>query len=181
MKRTNIIKSLGIAATTIGVLATATAPASASVPGTPMYRANIATNVDNFCVEVSGSSTADGAKVDTAPCSTVPANNQLWTFVYEKSSADGVTFYYNVVNYHSGKCLDLYQGGTSIGTLITQNTCNANNSQLWWFANNGYKIQDLVNLHAGWSLSDPDIAGASVKLDYNGGDYYYLGNLKGLN
>jgi hypothetical protein len=180
MKRSTIVKSLAIAVSTVGVLAAATAPANAYVGGPPTV--TIQTLHDRLCIEVPGNSTADGTAVDLASCNNL-ANNQNWTFISEGTVGTRGSHLYEVVNYHSGKCLDLGDGGGP-GDLVVQRTCNGGHSQMWWFLSDptpGFifepdPIWNLVNYHTGLYLSDPHYVGGAVLTSGSASNLYSLTN-----
>jgi cytochrome c len=72
--------------------------------------------IGNKCVDVNGSSTADGTKVQLWTCS--GGANQAWT-------RTGQTFQ------ALGKCLNVNGGGTADGTLVQLSTCNGSSAQNW--------------------------------------------------
>ncbi|WP_033443544.1 PQQ-dependent sugar dehydrogenase [Saccharothrix sp. NRRL B-16314] len=75
------------------------------------------TGLGGKCVDVSGGSTADGAKVQLWTCNGTAA--QQWT-----ASADGSLR-------ALGKCLDIQRGGTANGTVTQLWTCNGTGAQQW--------------------------------------------------
>jgi hypothetical protein len=179
MKRSDIIKGLAVAASAACMLTVATAPANAYVGGPPTV--TIQTLHDRLCIEVPGSSTTDGTAVDLTTCNSL-ANNQNWTFISEGSAGTGAKLY-EIVNYHSGKCLDLGDGGGP-GDLVVQRTCNGGHSQLWSFLNDptpGFifdpdAIRNLVNYHTGLYLSDPHYVGGTVLTSASASNLYSLTN-----
>jgi len=77
-----------------------------------------------LCLEVRGSSTANGAQVDQIGCS--QDGNQFW---YWSSPSRGVNL--PLVNLNSGKCLDVSGNSTANGARIQQWDCNASGAQMW--------------------------------------------------
>ncbi|TQM79290.1 glucose/arabinose dehydrogenase [Saccharothrix saharensis] len=75
------------------------------------------TGIGGKCVDVSGGSTADGAKVQLWTCNGTAA--QRWT-----ASADSTLR-------ALGKCLDAKSGGTANGTVTQLWTCNGSGAQQW--------------------------------------------------
>jgi hypothetical protein len=71
------------------------------------------------CLDVSGNSTADGAKVQLWSCN--GGANQNW-----QASTDG-----SLRNPRSGKCLDVSGGGSSDGTLVNLWSCHGGANQKW--------------------------------------------------
>lgn len=56
---------------------------------------------------------------------------------------------YNLVNRHSGKCLDVSQGNTAHGTDVIQWTCNGGANQKWTFSDPGNETNRLTNVATG--------------------------------
>jgi hypothetical protein len=77
-----------------------------------------------LCLEVRGSSRANGAQVDQIGCS--QDGNQFW---YWGTPHRGVSL--PLVNLDSGKCLDVNGGSTANGARVQQWDCNASNAQMW--------------------------------------------------
>ncbi|MBB5802928.1 hypothetical protein F4560_002696 [Saccharothrix ecbatanensis] len=75
------------------------------------------------CLDVSSSSTADGASVLQYGCH--GGNNQQWTV----RQLDATTV--SLANRASGKCLDVPSSSTASGTLLIQWTCNGGTNQRW--------------------------------------------------
>ncbi|MFC0106054.1 ThuA domain-containing protein [Kibdelosporangium aridum] len=74
------------------------------------------------CVDVNGSSTADGTKVQLWTCS--GGANQAW-------ARSGQTFQ------SLGKCLNVSGGGTADGTVVQLWTCNGSSAQNWSVESDG--------------------------------------------
>ncbi|MFC4852720.1 ricin-type beta-trefoil lectin domain protein [Actinophytocola glycyrrhizae] len=92
----------------------------------------------NKCLDISGSATADGTKIQIWTCNSTAA--QQWTI-----GGDG-TFR------ALGKCLDVKTSGTANGTLVQLWTCNGSDAQVWSVQANG----SLVNPQSGRCL---DVSG----------------------
>jgi hypothetical protein len=75
----------------------------------------------NKCVDVSGSSTTRGTKIQLWTCNGTGAQS------YQLKSAGGGFF--NIVNTNSGLCVDVSGAGTADGTQIIQWTCNGGSNQ----------------------------------------------------
>jgi len=101
-------------------------------------------------MDVSGASTADGAKV--VQWSNHSGTNQQWTV----HSVSGKVF--TLVNVNSGKCLETPNQSTAQGVQLDQGTCNGSTSQQWSVnpVGAGYT---LVNVLSGL---DADVFGAST-------------------
>ncbi|KOV35944.1 hypothetical protein ADK60_07960 [Streptomyces sp. XY431] len=78
------------------------------------------------CLDVSGSSTADGAQVLQWTCGSGKAN-QEWTLV---PPAGGATM--QLVSANSGKCLDVSGSSTADGALAVQWTCTTGRTSQQW-------------------------------------------------
>jgi hypothetical protein len=76
------------------------------------------------CIDVNGSSTADGTKIQIWDCNAAP--NQTWT-VMTDGTIRGI----------GGKCMDVQASGTANGTLIHLYTCNGTGAQQWVAGANG--------------------------------------------
>jgi type 1 glutamine amidotransferase len=86
------------------------------------------------CVDVSGASSADGAKIQLWTCHT--GTNQLWTIGTD-----------NTIRSLS-KCMTVAGGGTANGSLVQLWACNGSGSQNWTAGANG----SLVNAQSGKCL-----------------------------
>ncbi len=84
-------------------------------PGNPGTGAPIV-GIGGKCVDVNGSSTADGAKVQLWTCS--GGTNQAWTRTGQTLQS-------------LGKCLNVNGGGTADGTIVQLWTCNSSSAQNW--------------------------------------------------
>ena len=98
------------------------------------------TGASGKCVDVSGSGTADGTKVQQWTCNS--GTNQQWT-------VNGSTLR------SLGKCMDVAAGGTADGAAVQLMTCNGATSQNWSAGANG----SLVNQKSSKCL---DANGAST-------------------
>lgn len=78
------------------------------------------------CLDVAGSSTADGAATGIYTCSA--SLSQQWT-----PTLVAGTSYYTLVNVNSKSCIDLDNAGTTPGTQIFQYHCNGGDNQKWLF------------------------------------------------
>jgi hypothetical protein len=78
------------------------------------------------CLDVTGSSTSDGAATGIFICS--PSRSQQWQLL------DAGGGFYNLVNANSQSCLDLDHGYTTPGTQIFQYHCNGADNQQWLFS-----------------------------------------------
>jgi len=97
------------------------------------------TGIGGKCLDVNGSGTADGTKIQLWTCNTGAA--QQWTRTGDTFRA-------------LGKCLDVSNGGTANGTLVQLWTCNNSGAQVWLPQTNG----SILNPQSGKVL---DAAGAS--------------------
>ncbi len=75
------------------------------------------------CLDISGASTVNGAKVQVYSCNGTDA--QTFTL----SDLTGYKMELRALN--SGKCVDVAAAGTADGTLVQQWDCNATNAQVW--------------------------------------------------
>ncbi len=101
-------------------------------------------------MDVSGASTADGAKV--VQWSNHSGTNQQWTV----HSVSGNVF--TLVNVNSGKCLETPNQSTSQSVQLDQGTCNGSTSQQWSVRSAGAGYT-LVNVLSGLYA---DVFGAST-------------------
>jgi glucose/arabinose dehydrogenase len=85
--------------------------------GTTGPRTGPITGLAGKCVDVSGSSSADGTKIQLWTCNSTTA--QRWTLPGDGSVRA------------LGKCLDIRNGGTVNGTLTQLWTCNGTGAQRW--------------------------------------------------
>ena len=102
-------------------------------------------------LDVSGASTADGAKVIQWPVSN--ANNQQWQFV---DSGNG---YYRLKSRNSGKVLDDYQLATAEGSPIVQWTDNNGTNQQFQLADSTGGYVRLINRNSNKAV---DVQGGST-------------------
>ncbi|MGX7673907.1 ThuA domain-containing protein [Plantactinospora sp. DSM 117369] len=91
------------------------------------------TSATGKCVDVSGSSSADGAKIQLWSCH--GGTNQQWTVNGDTLRA-------------SNKCMGVAGGGTANGGLVQLSTCNGSGAQNWTPGANGA----LVNSQSGRCL-----------------------------
>ncbi|MFE2757834.1 ThuA domain-containing protein [Actinosynnema sp. NPDC059335] len=82
------------------------------------------------CVDVSGNSSADGAKIQLWTCH--GGANQTW-------AVNGSTLR------SLGKCMDTANGGTADGTAVQLRTCNGSTSQNWTAGANGSLVNAKAN------------------------------------
>jgi hypothetical protein len=113
------------------------APRPHSTPIRPAYyRTGEITNVNSGkCLEVYNWSTSNGAQVDQWTCGN-NQGNQTWEWVLEGSvsipgGSGNCCYIFELVNQHSGKCLEVYNWGTSNGAKIDQWTCYNDGNQNW--------------------------------------------------
>jgi CubicO group peptidase (beta-lactamase class C family) len=62
---------------------------------------------------------------------------------------------YNILNKHSGKCVEAAAAVNSKGTVVQQNTCNETKAQLWQIVatdSGSYKIQTESDTTSGWDV-----------------------------
>jgi hypothetical protein len=112
--------------------------------------------------EVYGSSTKNGATVDQWVYN--GSATQHWCFFVVGYFMNTVAIY-EVVNNHSGKCLDLENGSTKNGARVQQWTCNGHDNQHWlaFIVNNSYYMfapATVPNGNLGY-LYVLDVSGAS--------------------
>ncbi|MEU4215762.1 arabinofuranosidase catalytic domain-containing protein [Actinoplanes sp. NPDC026623] len=116
-----------------GTLAAATGgAASAAVVGTPT---RITGAQSGRCLDIPGSSTANGAQAQLNDCT--GAANQSWTY----TSTQQLTVYGN-------KCLDASGRGTSNGTAVVIWDCNGQTNQQWTINGDG----TIVGVQSGLCL-----------------------------
>jgi Ricin-type beta-trefoil lectin domain-like len=127
-------------------------PAAAAV--TPYLFIN---NASHLCMDVTGGSTADNARVQQWYCYDSPI--QRWSMVYVK--AVGATLYYELVNQNSKRCLDVPGGSRAAGVELQQWGCWGGDMQLWAVETQS-SIQSPVatsrlrNLMTGMCVDDKD-------------------------
>jgi len=88
-----------------------------TTPPPPGPRTGPVRGLANKCLDVSGSATADGTKIQLYTCNSTGAQN--WT-VTPNSTFKAL-----------GKCLDVAGGGTANGTKVQLYTCNNSAAQNW--------------------------------------------------
>ena len=114
------------------------------------------------CLEVYNWGTANGDQVDQWTCGNHQAN-QTWEWELEGSvsipggSGDCCDIF-ELVNQHSGKCLEAYNWGTSNGAKIDQWTCYNDGNQDW--------------------LEDPGVSCSYQGVSFEDYDTYLLGDPK---
>ncbi|MEO6081999.1 MAG: PQQ-dependent sugar dehydrogenase [Umezawaea sp.] len=91
------------------------------------------TGASGKCADVTGSSSADGTRIQLFTCNS--AANQQWT-------VDGTTLR------AMGKCMDVANGGTADGGAVQLGSCNGATSQNWTTGANG----SVVNTKSGKCL-----------------------------
>lgn len=93
-----------------------------TINGFPYYQ--FVNRWTQLCLEVRNGSAASGAAVDQFLCSS--AADEMWGLFY----ISPWTFY--LVNYQSGKCLDVSGASRDDSALIQQWDCNHTVAQKWW-------------------------------------------------
>ena len=101
-------------------------------------------------LDVSGASTADGAKV--VQWSATGGTNQQWTIGQVSAGV------YTLVGVASGKCLEVPGSSTTQGTQLDIWTCNGGANQRWAPLWTGTTYV-FVNLNSGWVV---DVSGSST-------------------
>lgn len=81
------------------------------------------------CLEVYHSSTSNAATVDQWTCNNTATQN--WHFVQVGTSQNQPVD--EIINNHSGKCLEVYHSSTSAGAKVDQYTCNGTATQHWMY------------------------------------------------
>lgn len=104
-----------------------------------------------LCVEVVGSSTANGAKLQQAACD--GASNQKFQI---RDRGNGQ---HELVGSASGKCLDVKDRSTANGAAIQQWSCSGTSNQLWTVIDKGNSQYQLKSVLSGKCL---DVAGVSL-------------------
>jgi glycosyl hydrolase family 43/ricin-type beta-trefoil lectin protein len=108
-------------------------------------------------LDVSGASTADGAKV--IQWTSDGGANQRWALQHQDGNV------YSLVNAGSGRCLEDPGSSPAQGVQLDQSTCNAGAGQRWAldaagsFASPGNNRYVLVDLASGWVV---DVSGGST-------------------
>jgi pectinesterase len=133
-----------------GTVALEMSPAAAVTPGSGGTY-TLANGASGKCLEVPGTSTANGTLLTQAAC-TAGATRQQWTL-----TASGAN--YSFTNVGSGKCIDLPSGSTVSGTQFQQYSCGTpNNNRLFSLtasaaASGKYRI---ANVGSAQCVSDKD-------------------------
>jgi hypothetical protein len=94
------------------------------------------------CLDVSGVSQADSARLQQYTCLGAAQTNQLWTL-----ERIGGSDYYAVKAVHSGKCADVEGYNVDNGTFVSQYSCHYNGNQQWrleYLAGNGLDAQARI-------------------------------------
>ncbi|MEU1286731.1 RICIN domain-containing protein [Kitasatospora sp. NPDC005856] len=124
-------------------------------------------NDSGKCLEITNSSTANGARAQQWECKGQAGSKWQW-----QSAGDG---FYNVVNVHSGKCLEIENSSTANGAAAQQWTCNGQNGAKWKLIQvrsgggmNRYKLQN----HSGKVL---EITNSSTANGANAQQWEYKG------
>lgn len=93
----------------------------AAFPNHSLHRYDGAARINTGkCMTIAGSRTANGTKIDLAPCT--GAWSQVWT--YQAASHEWV-------NPQSAKCLTDPAGNLATGTQLVLYTCNSNPADQW--------------------------------------------------
>jgi len=107
-----------------GLVATFTGPSASAVTPVSGGTYTLANGSSGKCLEVPGTSTANGTLLTQASC-VAGATRQQW-----KLTASGAN--YSFTNVGSGKCIDLPSGSTVSGTQFQQYSCGTpNNNRLF--------------------------------------------------
>jgi len=86
----------------------------------------------NKCLDVAGVSTANGAKVHQWTCHN--GTNQQWSIANPGGTPVPGNTRYQLINRHSGKCLEVAWSSSSRGAPVRQWTCNGGLNQRWLVA-----------------------------------------------
>src|SRR5262249_34448501 len=103
------------------------------------------------CLDVSGSGTADGTKVQEWTC------NGSGAQTFYLASTDGGDF--QIINDNSNKCIDISRSGTADGTPVQLWSCNGTGAQAFRLGDLGGGAVKLVNASSGKCV---DISGAGT-------------------
>jgi len=122
-RRRRIVSTVASVAALTAALLVAAAPPAQAATGT-------ITGLGGKCVDVSGASTANGAKIQLWTCNGTSA--QSWTM-----GTDGTVR-------ALGKCMDVASGATANGTKVQLWDCNGSSAQQWSYT----AAHDLVNPQA---------------------------------
>ncbi|GAA3038598.1 hypothetical protein GCM10020229_57310 [Kitasatospora albolonga] len=112
---------------------------------------HIINNNSNQCLAVPGGSTADGTGLIQWPCGTW--NDHYWTANY-KFTESGY-YWYQVVNYNSGKCLAVPGASTTAGTQVIQWPCGTWRDHYWAFLVDSSNRLHIVNYNSRQCLAIP--------------------------
>lgn len=104
-----------------------------------------------LCLDVDGSSTADGGNVQQWTCT--GGANQHW----ELQDVGGG--YVEIVNRNSGLCLDVNEWSTADGANVQQWSCHGGVNQQWEVEDLGESYVEIVNRNSGLCL---DVSGWST-------------------
>jgi len=108
---------------------------------------------NNWCL------TPSGTVVTLTDCAFL-TNSQLWYYTYIGSS--GGSNYYNIVNYSTGKCVDVAGGSYADGALLTTGTCCPQCTSMWWRQQDQGPVAGMFhmrNLPSGKCMDMPVTAG----------------------
>jgi hypothetical protein len=86
----------------------------------------------NKCLDVAGASTANGAKVHQWTCHN--GTNQQWSIANPGGTPTPGNTRYQLINRHSGKCLEVAGSSSDRGAPLRQWTCNGALNQRWLVA-----------------------------------------------
>ena len=112
-------------ASAIAVMATAVPASVAAASTTPAAGVTIQIDQTGKCLNVSGGSTANGAKVVTYTCSATGTNDR-WQLVPQGD------YRYQVKGIQSGKCLTVSGASLADKAAIITYTCNTGLNELWY-------------------------------------------------
>lgn len=123
-------------------------PVNSPVVGGAIYE--IRSRHSNKCLDISGSSTANGAKVQQWTC-----NNSKAQRFKMKSYANGR---FALVNVASNRCLDVSGSSAADESVVTQWTCHEGRDQRWSFgvgANGTKTVRSEMNLNKCLDIDGP--------------------------
>jgi len=124
-------------------------PAQATAVTPNAVTAQIINANSGKCLEVYHSSTSNAATVDQWSCNGTATQN--WHFVRVGTSQGFPVD--EVINNHSGKCLEVYHSSTSTGARVDQYACNGTATQHWMYHDPGTGIGfHLINMNSGLIL-----------------------------
>ena len=135
----------------LGLAARIGEPLHAQLPGPQPGAYELVARHSNMCLDVSGASAADGARVIQWPCN--GGDNQRWRV---ESAGSG---FYRLVASHSGKALDVFAASTADGAEVIQFAPHGGENQQWLLEPVGGGSYRLIARHSGKAL---DVSGASV-------------------